>query len=112
MKFLPAILCVGLVSLVVPAAKADKEPPVPIRTFAPEYPFEMRREGVNGVVTVKVTIDEHGAVSSTEVVKSSNPAFERPAVDAVTKWKFKPAKVDGKAVETKVIVPISFVYNA
>ena len=86
-----------------------KEPPVPVRTVAPEYPVEMRRAGINGVVTVRVFIDEHGAVSSAEVVKSSATSFEQPAIAAVEKWKFKPATLDGKPVATKVIVPISFV---
>ena len=92
-----------------PVAMAEKEPPVPIRVVQPEYPFEQHRAGISGVVTVKCTIDEHGDVTQTEVVKTTDAVFEKPAVDALTKWKFKPATLDGKAVSTKAIIPIKFV---
>ena len=105
-------LGLACVLLMAPAAWAEsKEPPVPVRTVAPEYPSEMRHAAINGVVTVTITIDEHGTVSSAQVLKSSDPAFERAAVAAVEKWKFKPAKVDGKPVPIKVNVPISFVLS-
>jgi protein TonB len=58
---------------------------------------------------VKCTIDEQGNVVDPQVEKSSNPAFEKPAVDALKKWKFKPAKQDGTPVAIKVSIPIKFV---
>lgn len=98
-----------LIALVTPAfAETKAEPPVPVRTVAPDYPFEMRREGTPGLVTVKCTIDEQGNVVEPVVEKSSNPAFEKPAVDALRKWKFKPAKQDGNPIATKISIPIKF----
>ncbi|MEO5960162.1 MAG: energy transducer TonB [Opitutaceae bacterium] len=82
---------------------------MPVRTVAPEYPPELRREGVSGLVMVKCTIDESGNVVDPQVEKSSNMAFEKPAVDALKKWKFKPAKQDGTPVAIKVSIPIKFV---
>ncbi|MEO7346669.1 MAG: energy transducer TonB [Opitutaceae bacterium] len=90
-------------------AQTKPEPPVPVRTVAPEYPPELRREGVSGLVMVKCTIDESGNVVDPQVEKSSNMAFEKPAVDALKKWKFKPAKQDGTPVAIKVSIPIKFV---
>lgn len=108
-RFTPcALLCLALATGSRAAAET-KEPPVPVRTVAPEYPFEMHRAGVSGVVTVKCTIDEHGDVVQTEVLKFTDPSFEKPAVDALLKWKFKPATLDGKAVSTKCIIPVRFV---
>jgi len=89
-----------------------KEPPVPVRTVAPDYPDELRRDGVSGVVMVKCTIDEKGNVTEPEVEKSSNPAFEKPALAALKKWKFKPAKSDGTPVAIKVSIPIKFVFES
>lgn len=98
--------------LVTPAfAQTKTEPPVPVRTVAPEYPNELRRDGVSGLVMVKCSIDEQGNVTGTEVEKSSNAAFEKPAVEAVKKWKFKPAKQDGAPVTVKVSIPIKFVFE-
>jgi len=82
--------------------------PVPVKTPPPEYPDSMKRQGVSGVVAVSIVIDETGAVMSTTVAKSSQPEFEAPALNAVKKWKFKPAQKDGVPVKMKVTVPIRF----
>src|SRR2546430_1297810 len=85
--------------LALPAfAQSKAEPPVPVRTVAPEYPTELRRDGVSGIVMVKCTIDEQGNVVDPQVEKSSNNAFDQPALTALKKWKFKPAKQDGTPV--------------
>ena len=93
-------------------AQSKAEPPVPVRTVAPDYPSELRREGVSGLVMVKCVIDEQGNVADPSVEKSSNAAFEKPAVEALRKWKFKPAKQDGTPVAIKVSIPIKFVYES
>jgi len=113
MKKIPFNLPLACLLLLAPAAMAQtKEPPVPVRTVAPDYPDELRREGVSGIVTVKCTIDENGNVTEPTVEKSSNAAFERPALAALKKWKFKPAKQDGAPVSTKVSIPIKFVFES
>jgi periplasmic protein TonB len=82
--------------------------PVPVKTPPPEYPEAMKRQGVSGVVAVSIVIDEKGAVISTAVAKSSQSEFETPALEAVKRWKFKPAQKDGVPVKMKVTVPIRF----
>jgi TonB family C-terminal domain len=91
------------------ALAADREPPVPVRTVAPDYPRDLREQKVSGVVMVKCTIDEQGNVAETEVAKSSNAGFDKFAVDALKKWKFKPARQDGAPVAMTVTIPIKFV---
>lgn len=107
--FAAVILCMPL------ATKADDTiytkvdvNPVPVKTPPPEYPLTMKREGVSGVVAVSAVIDEKGAVISATVAKSSQADFEAAAVEAVKKWKFKPAQKDGVPVKMKVTVPIRF----
>lgn len=60
---------------------------------------------------VKCTIDEQGNVAETNVVKSSNEKFDKPAVEALRKWKFKPARQDGSPVAIQVTIPIKFVVD-
>jgi protein TonB len=84
------------------------EPPVPVRTVAPKFPEEMRRNGSAGLVTVSCLIDEKGNVTEPKVLKSSNDAFSEPALEALKKWKFKPAKKDGAAVAIRVNIPVQF----
>jgi len=112
MKSFPTAVLFAL-ALVAPVfAQSKTEPPVPVRMIAPEYPDELRREGVSGLVMVKCSIDVQGNVAEAEVEKSSNAAFEKPALAAVKKWKFKPAKQDGNPVAIKVSIPIKFVFES
>ena len=111
-KLLTRLAFAGLL-VAAPAAFAQtKEPPVPVRTVAPDYPDELRRDGVSGLVMVECTIDEQGNVVEPAVEKSSNPAFEKPALAALKKWKFKPARQDGAPVAIKVSIPIKFVFES
>ena len=112
MKTLPKYILVGLLLVSSAFAQSKTEPPVPVRTVAPEYPTQLKRDGVSGVVMVKCTIDVKGNVTETEVVKSSDAAFDEPAVAALKKWRFKPAQQDGAPVAIKVTIPIKFVVDS
>ncbi len=103
------LFIVALVFVRIPAFAADGvEPPVPVRTVPPVFPEELRRDGVSGVVTVSILIDEKGNVTEPKVVKTTHEAFSQPALDALAKWKFKPAKQAGEAVAMRVNIPIQF----
>lgn len=84
------------------------ENPSPVKTAKPNYPSDLKRDGVEGIVAISCVIDENGEVISSKVTKSSNPGFEKSALDAISRWKFKPAKKDGKAVKVKVTIPFRF----
>lgn len=88
-------------------AKVD-EAPAPTKTAKPVYPTDLKREGVEGIVALSCVIDEKGDVISVRVNKSSDPRFEAPAREALQKWKFKPAKKDGKEVKVRVTIPFRF----
>ncbi len=93
----------------LPAMADDAlEAPVPVRMVPPKYPLEMRKEGTGGVVTVSCVIDEKGNVTEPSVEKATNDAFKAPALEALKKWKFKPAKKGGTPVALKVSIPIQF----
>jgi periplasmic protein TonB len=103
LAFLTVLLTVLPVS-----AQPKLEPPVPVRTVAPEYPFELRREGVVGLVLVSCVIDEQGNVTELAIEKTTNVGFNAPALEALKKWKFKPARIDGNPVAKKVVIPLRF----
>lgn len=67
----------------------------------PIYPFEMRRSGLKGEVVVEFIVDTQGNVREPVIVRSTHPGFEQAALDAVLKWKFKPGKKGGAAVNTR-----------
>lgn len=101
-----AVLFVG--SAVSRAADEKSEPPVPVRTVAPDVPQNFARTGGSGLVTVSFLVDEKGQVQDAAVEKSSNPELNDPALKAIRKWRFKPARKDGVAVAMRVSLPIKF----
>lgn len=82
--------------------------PIPVKTPPPEYPQQLRRSGVAGMVAVRVEVDESGNVTECSVTKSSQSEFEGPAIAAIRNWKFRPASKGGTAVKSHFIVPIKF----
>lgn len=88
-------------------AEIDQKPRVVFQT-APLYPSEMRGKKLEGSVTLLFVVDTEGKVQSPRVEKSSHPAFEKPALEAVKQWKFEPAVKGGQRVGCKMRVPIRF----
>jgi len=110
-KFLTLSLLAGMLASAqfVAAESAEYDVrPTPVKTPPPDYPTNLKRDGVSGVVALKVVIDESGAVVECSVSKSSNPGFEQPAVNAVKNWKFKPAQKAGNPVKIQLVIPIKF----
>ncbi len=116
-KLLSLTLCsfalVASASALTIAEIADVSPkvdeaPAPLRTFAPDYPASLRAAKVNGVVSIVLVVDEAGEVLAAEVGKTSHEEFTGPALDAIRRWKFKPAKLEGKPVKVKVTIPVRF----
>ena len=75
---------------------------------APSYPSEMRGKKLEGLVTVIFIVDPSGKVSDPKVESSSHSAFDRPALDAVRRWKFEPGLKGGERVPCRMRVPIRF----
>jgi len=90
------------------ALPAATTPPVPVRTVAPQYPYDMKKDGISGVVWVAFEVDAKGGVVDPKVVKSTRREFEQPALDAVRKWAFKPATENGTPKATRVEIPLQF----
>jgi protein TonB len=79
-----------------------------IRKVDPVYPDRLRQAGVKGFVDIVWIVGVDGKPSAMDVVDSSHSDFEIPAVDALKKWKFKPAKRNGVPVALKVRQKIEF----
>lgn len=74
----------------------------------PNYPYEMRRAGINGEVEVHFICDAQGNVRDPYVIRSSQREFEQAALDAVKKWTFKPGRRAGRTVNVRMSVPVVF----
>lgn len=82
---------------------------IPMMRLAPQYPRQALRDGIDGEVTLEITVGPDGSVTSARV-KSAKPrgVFESAAVSAAYKGKFRPKVEDGKPVTTKGTYTVVF----
>jgi protein TonB len=97
---------IGNFQQVDPTAEGDIIPVVMIR---PVYPREAMVDGIEGWVKIEFTITAIGTVKDPQVV-DAEPAriFNREAIRAILKSKFKPRVIDGVAVDRRASLIIDF----
>jgi protein TonB len=88
-------------------AELDQRPRVLFQRV-PKYPPELRRSNRQGTVYLIFVVDTKGRVTNPKIEKSSDTAFERPALEAVKEWRFEPGTRNGEAVSFKMRIPITF----
>ena len=76
----------------------------------PAYPPVAKAARAEGVVTVRVTVDEEGNVIAAQAV-SGHPLLQSAAVEAARAAKFKPTVVDGQPVKVVGVVSYNFVLD-
>lgn len=75
----------------------------------PPYPAAEERAQAEGSVTVRLQIGADGRVRAAEKVRAANDAFWRATErHAMRAWRFTPASVDGKPVESSKVMTVHF----
>jgi periplasmic protein TonB len=82
--------------------------PVPVYTVDPEFSEEARRAKYQGEVMVQVIVDAQGNVQNPHIVRPLGMGLDEKALEAVVKYKFKPALKNGKPVAVYLTVAINF----
>lgn len=72
---------------------------LPIVKVQPVYPQRAAQRGLEGYVIVEFTVTRTGTTKDIRVVESTNPIFDKPAMDAAAKFKYKPRVINGEPVE-------------
>jgi TonB family protein len=85
--------------------------PAPVYQSPPHYPFELRRAGAQGQCTVLFTVRTDGTVTDALALQASDERFATAAIDAVLRWRFRPAQWRGGAVDCRITLPIVFTVN-
>jgi periplasmic protein TonB len=102
-----------------PPAPARTEPvrlhsgmtaPRKVADALPVYPPIAQASRTSGIVIVEVVISDTGEVTSARILRSI-PLLDAAALDAVRKWRFEPARLNGEAIPIVMTVTVNFQLN-
>jgi TonB family protein len=80
--------------------------PQPPKVVQNDAPFSPGAE--KGIVTISLSVGTDGKGHDLKVVDSPSKASENTALEAVRKWKFKPALCQGEPMDAEIAVEIDF----
>ncbi|WP_196479574.1 energy transducer TonB, partial [Xanthomonas translucens] len=91
-------------------ALAPGDRPVPLEGQPPpRYPPAALRRGDSGTVVVRVEVDASGTPGGVALVRrSGSRELDRAAMEAVRRWRFRPAQQKGQAVAGSLEIPFDF----
>jgi protein TonB len=93
-----------------PIYQVDSEPKVASEVKIP-YPEEARRAGIEGTVTLSITIDLEGKVVAAKIVSGPGYGLNEAARDAIKRFRFKPAIKGGEPVSTEMKYAYTFLLD-
>ena len=105
---------------VIPQPREEPPPLPPVRTEAefdpryadslqPPYPAAEQRAEREGVVRLRVTIGADGRVKAVEKLSATSDAFWQASErHARARWRFRPATLDGRPVESRKVLTLTF----
>jgi len=82
---------------------------IPLVRIPPRYPMRAANRRIEGWVKVEFTITEKGTVKDAVVVDAQpSKVFNRAALQAIKRWKFKARIIAGEAFEQRAIQVLQF----
>lgn len=82
--------------------------PTAIHTVNAEYPREARKKHLSGVCVITLIIDTQGLPQNVSLKKCSDPIFGQSSLQAVSKFRFQPARYKGNPVAVQLTVEQEF----
>ena len=74
----------------------------------PEFSEEARKAKHQGMVVLTIEVDSNGNVRNIRVRQSLGLGLDEKAVEAVSRWRFRPGMFNGKPVATEAVVQVNF----
>jgi TonB family protein len=74
----------------------------------PVYPPELQQLGVEGTVVMSAIVSKDGTVLHPMVRNTVDPRLAAAAIEAVEKWVYQPALLNGEPVETVTTITLDF----
>jgi TonB family protein len=94
----------------VPVFRVGGEVSAPVVLNSPTARFsdEARRTRTQGVCMLALIVDTNGIPQNVHVVQSLGMGMDEKAIEAVSRYRFKPAMKDGKPVPVMVNIEVNF----
>lgn len=86
----------------------DVKAPEKLSAPPPAYTEIARKARIQGVVIVQAIIDKEGQVTNVKILKGLPMGLDKAAVEAIKKWTFKPATLNGKPVAVYYNLTVNF----
>jgi len=84
-------------------------PPRALNSVEAEFSPEARAKNINGRCLISLIVDVTGKPQNLKVVRCNDPSFETNSMDAVARYRFKPAaRKDGTPVAVQISVEINY----
>ena len=99
---------VGRAGLDVQAMTTGMTPPKLIYKVEPEFSEEARKAKFQGTVVLSIEVDESGLTRMPQILSSLGLGLDQKAIEAVLRWRFRPAFRNGKPVPTSARVEVNF----
>jgi protein TonB len=74
---------------------------------APVYPVLARQARISGTVVLQAVIGKNGRIEHLHAVKG-HPLLIQSAIDAVSKWRYRPYILNGQPVEVETQITVNF----
>jgi TonB family protein len=82
--------------------------PVPLHKVDPKYPPDLVNGNVQGEVILYAIIRADGSVDSVQLIRGVDPDLDRNAMEAFSRWRFRPGSRNNLPVELEALVRIPF----
>lgn len=91
-------------------SEIDFEPPVLKKNVIPEYPELAKVARLDAGVLLEVFLDAEGTVSQVQFLHTDRPnmGFDEAAIEAVSQWRYEPARYQSEPVEVYFRVYLKF----
>lgn len=74
----------------------------------PAYPVDLQRAGIAGTVKMQAIISKEGLVNDLKTSGSPDEGLARAAMEAVWKWRYRPALLDGEPIEVITTIDVNY----
>jgi TonB family protein len=93
---------------IFPAGKQGVTVPQVIYNPEPGFSDEARQAKMQGIVILLVVVGKDGRTYNIRVGQSLGLGLDKKAIEAVSRWRFKPATLNGQPVATRIAVEVDF----